>query len=107
MIKYVLPLVLSLLLTSQGVAQEPTIDVQHYTFHLTLSDDSNSISGMADARVKFTTPGVLSFSLDLIGAGPDRGTNGMLVNSVKENGVMVQFSHKKRQGSHHTRYTRK
>ena len=92
--KFVLPILFSFLIHTQSAAQEPTIDVQHYTFQLTLSDENNSISGVTDARIAFNSPGVISFSLDLIGAGPDRGTKGMLVNSIKENGVMVQFSHR-------------
>lgn len=90
--KYFLPVFLSLFLTAVAVAQESSIDVQHYAFQLTLSDENNSISGVTDARITFTASNVTSFSLDLIKKGLASST-GMQVQSVKENGETVRFSH--------------
>ena len=90
--KYVLPFLFCLLFAVEGLAQEPSIDVQHYAFQLTLTDEDNTISGITDVQIEFTEPSVTSFSLDLIGREGSRKT-GMVVRSVKENGQSVDYSH--------------
>ena len=40
------------------------IDVQHYTFKLSLSDSTDSITGEADIEIKFVNSGSGKFSLD-------------------------------------------
>ena len=59
-------------------AQEPTIDVQHYQFQLTLSDASDTISGVATIHIKFLKP-TDQFSIDL--KNISRG-KGMIVSGI-------------------------
>ena len=89
--KYIF-LVFFMLLAPITYAQQASIDVQHYAFQLTLSDESNEISGVADVVIKFRGDEVSSFNLDLIGheAGNDAG---MTVRSVEENNQAVSYSH--------------
>ena len=90
--KYTLSSIIALLLATSSFAQESSIDVQHYAFQLTLSDQDDTIVGVADATIAFTLTNVSSFSLDLIGKSGLRGT-GMRVMAVKENGADVQYRH--------------
>lgn len=53
-------------------AQEPKIDVQHYQFQLTLSDASDTISGVASIHIKFLQP-IDQFSIDLKNISKGRG----------------------------------
>ena len=70
-------------------AQSTTIDVEHYAFHLELSDDDNTIKGRTEVTVRFTQPDVRAFSLDLIGDGDGQG---MTVASVTRDKKSVPFS---------------
>ncbi len=70
-------------------AQSTTIDVEHYAFHLELSDDDNTIKGRTEVTVRFTQPDVRAFSLDLIGDGDGQG---MTVASVTRDKESVPFS---------------
>ncbi|HUB33300.1 MAG TPA: M1 family aminopeptidase [Bryobacteraceae bacterium] len=65
--------------------RQPEIDVRHYVFRVTLSDESPEISGEATVTVRFTTAGVGGFRLDL--AQP------MNVDEVREDGTAVPFTH--------------
>lgn len=60
------------------------IDVQHYTFRLQLSDETDRIKGEADILVKLPQ-GATSFSLNLVQVKPDG--KGMKVDSVKGENV--------------------
>src|SRR5579875_2546910 len=60
------------------------IDVQHYTFQLTLSDANDTIKGTADIQVKFLQP-VRQFALDLV--QQKNNGKGMQVQSVTGNDV--------------------
>ena len=71
---------------------QSAIDVQHYTFHLTLSDESDVIEGWAEIDVLFEG-GVQSFALDLIKRNQPLGA-GMRVTSVHEQNQSVTFEHK-------------
>ncbi len=73
-------------------AQEPAIDVQHYAFHLTLSDASDAISGETAVTLHFRDGKAMPFALDLIGQKM-LGTTGMKVMDVKQNGTTVPFTH--------------
>lgn len=69
--------------------RQPAIDIQHYTFDLTLSDDSNSIKGQASIDIEMVHQ-VASFKLDLISP---KGGHGMTVKAVKLGNVEVNFTH--------------
>jgi len=45
--------------------RQPGIDVQHYTFRLTLTDETDDISGETTADVRFVRDGVTELTLDL------------------------------------------
>jgi len=74
------------------VAQEPGVDVLHYTFRLTLSDQTDEIHGEATLVVRFLESGRTTLGLDL--TGPVRGgSQGMTVSAVTQAGQAVGFTH--------------
>jgi aminopeptidase N len=78
------------LATLAANAQSPgaVIDVQHYGFHIQLSDATDIIKGKADISVRFlTTPG--SFHINLV--KKDAKGKGMTVSRVLENGKAIRF----------------
>jgi aminopeptidase N len=80
-----------LLLSSSIVKAQVTfanIDVQHYTFAITLNDANDNIKGKAEVTIKFLGD-VNQIELNLV---KKKATGkGMLVSSVTENGKSVQF----------------
>jgi aminopeptidase N len=71
-------------------AQSPgaVIDVQHYGFHIQLSDATDNIKGKAEILVKFlAAPG--SFQINLVKKGING--KGMTIGRVLENGKAVRF----------------
>ncbi|MCB0549824.1 MAG: M1 family metallopeptidase [Phaeodactylibacter sp.] len=66
------------------------LDVQHYTFQLELSDQTDQIKASATVRIKFLQP-LSSFTLDLVTAGEDG--KGMNVSSVREGENPVEYRH--------------
>lgn len=76
----------------QGSAKyNPSIDVEHYAFHIRLSDANDSILGRALITVKFVEKtSTLQFDLANVN---DTG-KGMLVTAVQENGTKLSFTHK-------------
>ena len=87
------PLIAVLFFSPSVYAQKPgaSIDVQHYSFTLQLSDENDVIKGKADVTVKFLKE-VSSFSLDL--AQPNKDGKGMTVSSVMEKKTPVSFEQK-------------
>jgi len=69
--------------------RQPGIDVQHYTFRLTLGDANDSIRGEATLDVRLVAEGISSVTLDLIGRGEDR--KGMVVTSVTRDGRPLAY----------------
>lgn len=67
------------------------IDIQHYAFHLTLSDHTDEINGKAEVTVQFSSQ-VTSFFLDLI--SKQANGRGMVVSDVAQNKTSVQYIHK-------------
>lgn len=87
-------LVFSLILYSTAAAdhyaRNTGIDIQHYTFKLTLSDSTDLINGEAEIEIKFLKNGLSKFCLDL--SGLDSSSNkGMEVTNVKQNGKVLTF----------------
>jgi aminopeptidase N len=73
--------------------------VLDYDFHLTLSDTTDRIEGVADVRLRVATDTLTAVRLDLVGP-PDRsgppgasGPTGMRVASVSEGGAAVPYTH--------------
>jgi aminopeptidase N len=67
----------------------PNIDVQHYTFSITLNDKSDDIKGKAAVTIKFLN-NTAQFELNLI--KKDKTGKGMLVSTVIEDGKNIRFA---------------
>src|SRR5438067_3941748 len=53
------------LLRADTYPRQPGVDVQHYVFRVTLSDDTDEIAGETTVTVRFVKEGVTQFALDL------------------------------------------
>lgn len=73
--------------------KNPNIDALNYTFDLTLSDDTDRISGMATLDVRFKTAGIETLRLDLIKAAEAHDGKGMEVTQVTMGGSDLAFRH--------------
>jgi len=71
--------------------RNPHVDVVHYAFSLTLSDESNELFGEATLSVRFLAPGVSALDLDLV--GPARTGKGMQVTAVRAGDQELRFTH--------------
>ncbi|HVU95148.1 MAG TPA: M1 family metallopeptidase [Puia sp.] len=80
--------ILALLCTRLN-AQNPTIDVQHYEFDLTLSDSNNVIHGSAAVSIRFRA-NANEFHLDL--AKKNAEGKGMTVTGITENNSPIKFT---------------
>jgi aminopeptidase N len=80
-----------LLVVSSAKAQTifPDIDIQHYTFAITLNDENNSISGKGTIDIKFLN-NVSQFKLNLV--KKNSSGRGMLVTEITEGGKKLKFS---------------
>lgn len=72
--------------------RQPGVDVIHYTFRLTVSDDSDEIAGESTADLLFGRDGLTEVSLDLASAAKGKG---MTVAEVTASGKPVKYSHEK------------
>ncbi len=75
----------------------PGIDVLGYVFQLTFSDDSDEVSGVATASVRYLSPGQSQFRLDLIQTSDDLDGKGMTVSRVEMEGKALSFRHEEDQ----------
>jgi aminopeptidase N len=75
-----------------GYPRQP-VDVEHYRFALTLSDSSDSIEGVATARMRLLAAGMRTVALDLADATPAREGRGMHVSAVLAAGKSLAFAH--------------
>ncbi len=71
--------------------RNPNIDIQHYTFKLTLSDTTDEITGEASVEVKFLTAGTTGFNLDLVGRHSASSEYGMTVHYVELKDQEIPF----------------
>ncbi|MFB3132758.1 MAG: M1 family aminopeptidase [Rhodothermales bacterium] len=91
-------LLLTLLLLGFGMVPvqadppDPNVDVLHYTFRLTLSDETDEVRGETTIVVRFRTDGVTALDLDLIGPARE-GDRGMNVTVVMQDDQAVEFTH--------------
>ncbi len=81
------------LVFADSYPRNSNIDILHYKFQLTLSDETNEIHGQAEIEIQFKAAGVSEFALDLIHRHPDSG-NGMTVTGITQNEKAISFSHK-------------
>lgn len=65
--------------------RQPGIDVQHYVFRVTLSDDTDEIEGETAIKVRFVQDGVRKVSFDLASSMATAG-------SLQRTGEKVEFS---------------
>lgn len=70
--------------------RQPGVDVQHYLFRVTLSDDNDSITGETTVTVRFLQDSLAEWALDL--ATPANG-KGMTVTEVTAGAVAAPFVH--------------
>jgi aminopeptidase N len=74
-----------LLIFADSYPRQPGVDVQHYIFRVTLSDESSEIAAQSTAVIRFVQDGVAQVSLDLAA--------GMKVREVTSAGAAVRFTH--------------
>jgi len=72
---------------------QPGIDVLDYDFHLTLTDTTDRIEGVATVRLRVTTDTLTAARLDLVGPPGASENTGMTVAEVTEAGTPVPYSH--------------
>ncbi len=84
-------LICQIVFSQQISLYNPSIDVQHYVFHIGLSDINDSIIGRALITVKFTEKtNIVYFDLANVN---DTG-KGMLATQVRENNRDLSFTHR-------------
>ncbi len=76
-------------LQSKAQVTFPAIDVQHYTFAISLNDQDDVIKGVATVDIKFIND-VSAFQLNLVKANAEG--KGMTVSSIKSDGRNIAFS---------------
>src|ERR1035438_5286054 len=70
--------------------RQPGVDVQHYVFRVTLSDDNDEIAGETPVTRRFLKDGLNEFWLDLASAANGKG---MTVSEVTSAGAAVPYTH--------------
>lgn len=80
--------------TADVYTRQPDVDAVHYIYRITLSDESNEISGEVTAELRFVRDGVTEATLDLASAAKGKG---MTVASVTVNDKPVKYTHEKDQ----------
>ena len=69
------------------------IDIQHYAFELTLSDDIDELIGTAAIEILFKSNDVGQFRLDLANKTEERLGKGMEVSSIVSEGIQLKYRH--------------
>ncbi|MFM9910642.1 MAG: M1 family metallopeptidase [Chitinophagaceae bacterium] len=69
------------------------IDILHYTFELTLSDDTNEIIGTTTITILFKKEGVDKIRFDLVNRASGLNGKGMVVESIYEKNKKLNFLH--------------
>lgn len=70
--------------------RQPGVDMLHYVFRLTLSDDNDEIAGETTIDLRFTQAAISEVTLDLASATDGKG---MTVSEVTSNGTALPFKH--------------
>ena len=69
------------------------IDIKHYAFELSLSDNNDEIIGTTKITITFKQAGVENFRLDLINKTLDRKDKGMVVDGVSIDNIAIGYTH--------------
>ena len=69
------------------------IDIQHYIFQLSLSDNNDAITGTTQVTINFKQSGIQNFRLDLINKSAEKKEKGMMVDGVHVNNNSVKYTH--------------
>lgn len=69
------------------------IDIQHYSFKISLSDSADVIYGTAQITVMFKKAGMQNFRLDLINQTAERLGKGMLIDAITIADLPVPYTH--------------
>lgn len=70
------------------------IDVLHYSFELTLSDNTDEINGNASITILFKKNDIRQVRLDLANKTLERNGKGMVVDSITLNGETLHYTHR-------------
>lgn len=70
--------------------RQPGVDVQHYIFRVTLSDDNEEVAGETTVDLRFVKENVTQFALDLTS---EKDGKGMTVSEVTLNNLALRYSH--------------
>ena len=73
--------------------RQPGIDVVHYAFRLTLTDETDAISSKATVDFQVLVDGTDALTLDLAQPKPESPDRAMTVDGVSEKGAPVAFEH--------------
>lgn len=73
--------------------KNPNIDIVHYTFDITLTDETDVIQATATLLVKFKTNGIKTLRLDLTNKSDKLANKGMMVKQVLSQGKALLYSH--------------
>ncbi len=73
--------------------RQPGIDAIHYTFRVTLRDDTDSVGAEADIFIRFLHDGVTELALDLTEISETNDGKGMTVSEVTSENGPVQWEH--------------
>ncbi len=73
--------------------RQPAVDILHYAFHLTLSDETDVIAGEAAVEFRVVEDGVSTLTLDLVQPPPANPDRGMTVSAVSEGLRAAKFEH--------------
>jgi aminopeptidase N len=73
--------------------RQPGVDIVHYAFGLTLSDDTDVIEGETAVEFRVLQDDLAALTLDLVGPTAETPERGMTVSAVTEAGVPLTFEH--------------
>lgn len=73
--------------------KNPDIDILHYSFDLTLSDDTDEIFGITTITLRFKKEGIDKVRLDLINQSVQSQGKGMIVESAYQGETKISFKH--------------
>jgi aminopeptidase N len=73
--------------------RQPGVNIVHYAFRLTLSDETDVIVGETTVELSVVQEGLSALTLDLVQPKPAAPDRGMTVSAVIEAGAPVSFEH--------------
>jgi aminopeptidase N len=89
---FILIQALSITVYADTYPKNPSIDVQHYRFELTLSDATDEIKGIATLHIRFKEKDINKVRLDFTNAENGKG---MKVEAITQNGKALAYTHEK------------